>query len=104
MPRGLTIHVDPAVRQEFSLRCSSVASALRICLPTECGRPKLRSSNDVAVVGLLEQLRCHFRDERVLLLGDGRMSHCSRTMNAYVKTRRSWRRADASLRARAQPN
>jgi DDE superfamily endonuclease len=79
----------PVVRHRFNWNRVSAASAL--CYRWDGRRapvlsPPTGAYNDVAVVGFLEQLRCRFRGERVLLLWDGLMSHRSRTMNAYLKT------------------
>jgi hypothetical protein len=45
------------------------------------------------LISFLEQLRWHFRGERVLRW-DGLMSHRSRTMHAYLQTQRRWPRVE----------
>jgi transposase len=55
---------------------------------------RLGAYNDVGLISFLEELRQHFRGQRVLLLWDGLMSHRSRVMKAYLETQRSWLHAE----------
>jgi putative transposase len=48
------------------------------------------SYNDVALIDFLNDLRRHFRDQRLVLIWDGLPSHKSRDMMAYLRAQRSW--------------
>jgi transposase len=89
-PRGRT----PVVRHRFNWKRVSAASAL--CYRWDGRRARLYfqtrpgAYNDVGLIGFLEELRQHFRGERVLLLWDGLSSHRSRRMTSHLETQRSW--------------
>jgi hypothetical protein len=86
------------VRHRFNWKRVSAASALcyrwdgqraRLYLQTHPG-----AYNDVGLISFLEELRRHFRRQRVLLLWDGLMSHRSRAMTAYLEAQRAWLRVE----------
>jgi transposase len=86
------------VRHRFNWKRVSAASVL--CYRWDGQRARLYfqthpgTYNDAGLISFLEELRRHFRGQRVLLLWDGLMSHRSRAMTAYLETQRSWLRAE----------
>jgi hypothetical protein len=90
-PRGETpILIHPFRHWE---RCS-VAAALafrwdgrrtRLCFQTRSG-----PYNSTTLIGLLRQLKRHFRGRRIILLWDNLPAHRSRRMHAYLAQQRSW--------------
>jgi hypothetical protein len=82
------------IRHRFNWKRVSAASAL--CYRWDGRRARLYfqtrpgAYNDVGLVEFLEELRRHFRRERVVLLWDGLPSHRSRFMHAYLDKQRSW--------------
>lgn len=86
------------VRHRFNWKRVSAASAL--CYRWDGRRARLYfqtrpgAYNDVGLISFLEELRHHFRGERVLLLWDGLSSHHSLVMKAYLETQRSWLRIE----------
>jgi transposase len=93
-PRGRT----PVVHHRFNWKRVSATSALCYRWDVERGRLYFQTRpgayNDVGLISFLEELRRHFRGQRVLLLWDGLMSHRSRAMIAYLETQRSWLRVE----------
>ncbi len=86
------------VRHRFNWKRVSAASAL--CYRWDGRRARLYfqtrpgAYNDVGLISFLEELRHHFRRQRVLLLWDGLSSHRSGVMKAYLDAQRSWLRVE----------
>ena len=89
-PRGET----PVLIHAFNWKKLSVAIAVAfrwdfhhsgVCFQTRPG-----SYNDVTLIEFLRDLKREFRRRRVILVWDGLPSHKSASMQAYLRTQRSW--------------
>ncbi len=89
-PRGQT----PVLIQAFNWQKISVAATLayrwdgkrcRLYFQTRAG-----SYGAESLIGCLQELRRHFRGQRVILVWDGLPAHQSRIMKAYLQSQRDW--------------
>jgi transposase len=93
-PRGRT----PILRHRFGWKKASMAAALgyrpdasaaRLCFHLQ--QP---SYNTDTLIAVLEQLASFYAGQRVVLIWDGRSSHWSTKMGAFLDSQRDWLRAE----------